>query len=96
MSAISPMSNKDVAGNAAQFCCEVADTLYSRNPLFISVALAHGLAISAVVLQTRLWAVRKRTDVPAATATKLKAVYERSLENMKIISSRLVLPFIPK
>jgi hypothetical protein len=90
MSVIAPMSEKDVAGNAAQFCCEVVETLYRRNPSYVSPGLVHGFAISTVVPQTRLWAVRKRTNVSAATVTKLKAVYERALDNMKIMSRRFV------
>jgi len=90
------MSDKDVAGKAAQFCCEVVDILYNRNPSFISLTLVHGFSLCAVVLQTRLWAIGKRTDVPAATAAKLKAVYEQSLENMKIMSRQFVYPIIRK
>lgn len=92
MSAITLLSEKDITGNVAQFCCEVMDSLYRRNPSCISLSVVHGFAVSTVVLQTGLWAVRKRTDVSATTVTKLMAVYERALENMKITSRRFVWP----
>lgn len=87
-SIIIPLSREDLCGYAALQAVEVATPLLKRSPSFFTPILAQAICFGAVVLETRLWAVKKRPDISEEVKTRLTETYNRATDIMKQLATR--------